>query len=82
MARASGIAEVTYRAVADRESIWKTIVDVADELDAALIVTGSRGLSGARSVLLGSVSNHVLHHAHRPTLIVPPQPRTPQPRTP
>jgi nucleotide-binding universal stress UspA family protein len=47
-------------------------VDVADELDASVIVTGSRGLAGVRSVLLGSVSNHVLHHAHRPTLIVPP----------
>ncbi|MFB4276284.1 universal stress protein [Nonomuraea sp. MTCD27] len=72
LAIASGLADVTYRAVADNESIWKTIVDVADEIDASLIVTGSRGLAGVRSVLLGSVSNHVLHHAHRPTLIVPP----------
>ncbi|KAB8196449.1 universal stress protein [Nonomuraea phyllanthi] len=72
LALASGLTDVTYRAVADNESIWKTIVDVADEIDASLIVTGSRGLAGVRSVLLGSVSNHVLHHAHRPTLIVPP----------
>ncbi|MEU8321272.1 universal stress protein [Nonomuraea sp. NPDC048881] len=72
LAAAAGLPEVSYRAVADNESIWKTIVDVADELDASLIVTGSRGLAGVRSVLLGSVSNHVLHHAHRPTLIVPP----------
>ncbi|TMR18611.1 universal stress protein [Nonomuraea turkmeniaca] len=72
LAIASGLADVTYRAVADNESIWKTIVDVADEIGASLIVTGSRGLAGVRSVLLGSVSNHVLHHAHRPTLIVPP----------
>ncbi|MCK2214193.1 universal stress protein [Actinomadura sp. ATCC 31491] len=75
LAAASGLADVTYRAVADNESVWKTIVDVADELDASLIVTGSRGLAGVRSVLLGSVSNHVLHHAHRPTLIVPPPPQ-------
>jgi nucleotide-binding universal stress UspA family protein len=72
LAKAAGLSDVTYRAVADNESIWKTIVDVADEIDASLIVTGSRGLAGVRSVLLGSVSNHVLHHAHRPTLIVPP----------
>ncbi|NRQ32738.1 universal stress protein [Nonomuraea sp. NN258] len=71
LAIASGLSEVSHRAVADNESIWKTIVDVADEIDAAVIVTGSRGLAGVRSVLLGSVSNHVLHHAHRPTLIVP-----------
>ncbi|TMS00411.1 universal stress protein [Nonomuraea basaltis] len=72
LAIAAGLADVTYRAVADNESIWKTIVDVADEIDASLVVTGSRGLAGVRSVLLGSVSNHVLHHARRPTLIVPP----------
>lgn len=72
LAIAAGLPEVTYRAVADNESIWKTIVDVADEIGASLIVTGSRGLAGVRSVLLGSVSNHVLHHAGRPTLIVPP----------
>lgn len=72
LARTAGVTDVSYRAVADKESVWQTIVDVADELDAAVIVTGSRGLAGVRSVLLGSVSNHVLHHAKRPTLIVPP----------
>ncbi|TDC10767.1 universal stress protein [Nonomuraea longispora] len=73
LAVAGGMSDVTYRAVADNESIWKKIVDVADEIDASLVVIGSRGLAGVRSVLLGSVSNHVLHHAGRPTLIVPPQ---------
>ena len=71
LAIASGLPEVTYRAVADNESIWKTIVDVADELDASLIVTGSRGLAGVRSVLLGSVSKHVVHHPGRPKLNAP-----------
>lgn len=71
LVKAAGFPDVTYRALADQESIWATIVEVADELDVTLIVTGSRGLSGIRSVLLGSVSNHVLHHAHRPTLVVP-----------
>lgn len=33
-------------------------------------VMGSRGLTGVRSMLLGSVSNAVVHHAHRPTLII------------
>jgi nucleotide-binding universal stress UspA family protein len=45
---------------------------VADELDVTLVVMGSRGLAGLRSVLLGSVSDHVLRHIHRPILIVPP----------
>jgi nucleotide-binding universal stress UspA family protein len=72
LATAAGLTEVTSRAVADTESIWRTIVEVADELDVTLVVMGSRGLAGLRSVLLGSVSNHVLHHIHRPILIVPP----------
>ncbi|MFD0691464.1 universal stress protein [Actinomadura fibrosa] len=72
LATAAGLTDVTPRAERGTGPVWATIVDVADELDASLIVTGSRGLAGARSVLLGSVSTRVLHHVHRPTLVVPP----------
>jgi nucleotide-binding universal stress UspA family protein len=51
--------------------VWRTIVDVADELDAALVVCGTRGRGSVRSALLGSVSHDVLQHAHRPVLIAP-----------
>jgi nucleotide-binding universal stress UspA family protein len=51
--------------------VWETIVGVAYRHDAATIVMGSRGLTGLRSILLGSVSNAVVHHADRPTLIIP-----------
>jgi nucleotide-binding universal stress UspA family protein len=51
--------------------VWKTIVDTADLHDAAAIVIGSRGLTGLRSMLLGSVSNGVVHHTDRPTLVIP-----------
>jgi nucleotide-binding universal stress UspA family protein len=50
--------------------VWKTIVETADLHDAAVIVMGSRGLTGLRSMLLGSVSNGVVHHADRPTLVI------------
>lgn len=49
---------------------WRAICDVADELDAAAIVLGARGLSRVQSALLGSVSVAVSTHAHRPVLIV------------
>jgi nucleotide-binding universal stress UspA family protein len=51
-------------------AVWKTIVEIADRHDAAAIVMGSRGLTGWGSMLLGSVSSPVVHHADRPTLVI------------
>jgi nucleotide-binding universal stress UspA family protein len=51
-------------------SVSRTIVETADRYDAAAIVMGSRGLTGVRSMLLGSVSSAVVHHADRPTLVI------------
>lgn len=53
-------------------STWEGIVDVADELDAAVIVIGSRGLTGVKKIFDASVSQQVAEHAGRPVLIVPP----------
>jgi nucleotide-binding universal stress UspA family protein len=52
---------------------WEGIVDLADEIDAAVIVLGSRGLKGVQERLEGSVSHAVAEHAGRPVLIVPPK---------
>lgn len=49
----------------------ETIGREAGRLDADLIVLGSHGHGVLRRALLGSVSEHVLHHAARPLLIVP-----------
>jgi nucleotide-binding universal stress UspA family protein len=50
--------------------VWKTIVEIADRHDAAIIAIGSRGLTGLRPLLLGSVSSAIVHHADRPTLVI------------
>ena len=46
------------------------VVEAADAHDVAAIVMGSRGLSGVKSVLMGSVSSGVVHHATRPVVVV------------
>jgi nucleotide-binding universal stress UspA family protein len=51
---------------------WDGIVEVADELDTPMIVIGSRGLSGLKETLEGSLSHQLAEHAGRPVLIVPP----------
>ena len=55
--------------------MWEGIVAVADEIQADLIVVGSRGLDRVREAFEGSVSHDVAEHSDRPVLIIPP-PRT------
>jgi len=52
-----------------RASPATALLAVADEVDADLIVVGNRGMKGARRVL-GSVPNHVSHHAPCDVLVV------------
>ena len=53
-------------------TVWRAVLDAADEQAAELIVLGSRGRSGVKSMVLGSVSYGVVHNSERPVLIVPP----------
>ncbi|MCE5286325.1 MAG: universal stress protein [Pelosinus sp.] len=46
------------------------ITDLSKEHSYSLIVMGRRGLSGVKQLLMGSVSNYVLHYAQCPTLII------------
>jgi nucleotide-binding universal stress UspA family protein len=48
------------------------IVDAADDRDAAVVVTGTRGRSRVAATLLGSTAEEILRHAGRPVLLVPP----------
>jgi nucleotide-binding universal stress UspA family protein len=59
------------RAVQVDEPIDDAILNYADEVDAVVIVLGSRGGTGLRSLLLGDVANDVLQRATRPVLVVP-----------
>jgi nucleotide-binding universal stress UspA family protein len=46
------------------------IVETAEEMKADLIVLGSHGYKAWERMLLGSVSNSVVHHAHCSVLVV------------
>jgi nucleotide-binding universal stress UspA family protein len=48
----------------------KSIVDLAEKLEADLVATGSRGLGGMRRAVMGSVSDAVVRHAHCPVVVV------------
>jgi nucleotide-binding universal stress UspA family protein len=69
-ATAAGLVAEPHVA-ARQDSIASAILAVADDLNVDAIVLGTRGLTGIRSMLLGSVSHAVLQHADRSVLVVP-----------
>lgn len=70
--RAAAAGLVAQPRVATRDGdIAGVILGQAADVDADVIVLGTRGLSGVKSLMLGSVSHAVLHHADRAVLIVP-----------
>ena len=52
------------------------IVEIADAANADLIVTGTRGHSAIAGLLLGSVTQRLLHIARCPVLVAPPTDRS------
>jgi nucleotide-binding universal stress UspA family protein len=56
-----------------QDSVAGTILAAAADLDADAILIGTRGLTGVKSLLLGSVSHAVVQHADRAVIVVPSQ---------
>ena len=56
-------------AKASKRKIGKMLVDIAEEQEADAIVVGAHGASFVGGVLLGSVSQFVVHHAHCPVVV-------------
>ena len=66
-ARGEGIEVQTHPVEADPAD---AILNIAERVDADLIVVGNKGMTGARRYLLGSVPNNVSHHAPCSVIIV------------
>ena len=64
----------TPRIAQANESVAKTIDEIAEEIDAGLVVCGQRGRGVIGSALLGSVSHALAAHTKRPVLIAPQHP--------
>jgi nucleotide-binding universal stress UspA family protein len=64
-------ASVTVRAVCGVPA--EELIEASKDAD--MIVVGSRGTGGFSRLLLGSVSVQVVHHAHCPVVVVPPDDR-------
>ena len=64
MAKNQGILDVKTETFTDVKSIIGSIIDYATTKDIDLIVIGTRGRTGLKRFLMGSVASGVVQHAH------------------
>jgi nucleotide-binding universal stress UspA family protein len=64
-------AGVRYRTMMEDGRPASVIAQIADDIDADIIVVGRRGRGGVAELVLGSVSHELVLHARRPVLLIP-----------
>jgi nucleotide-binding universal stress UspA family protein len=69
IARDAGFEAEPLLVPADRRTA-ALVAETAEELDSPAIVMGTRGLSGLKGAVLGSVAREVVNAYHRPVLLV------------
>lgn len=69
-------AGVKYRTVFEDGHPSRVITQVADRVNADLIVVGRRGRGGVAELVLGSVSHQLVLHSKRPVLVIEAAPTT------
>lgn len=62
--------ELKIEIIEGTKSAAATIMEYAETRNADLIIIGSRGRTGFKKLLLGSVSSSIIKNAHCPVLII------------
>lgn len=70
MAKIEGISKLKTENFTDVKSVIRSIIDYANSRNVDLIVIGTRGRTGLKRLLMGSVANGVIQHAHCSILLV------------
>ncbi|HET7147764.1 MAG TPA: universal stress protein [Candidatus Nitrosopolaris sp.] len=70
MAKAEDVADVKTEIFIDVKSVIESIIDYASRKNIDLVVIGTRGRTGLKRFLMGSVANGVVQHTHCPVLLV------------
>jgi nucleotide-binding universal stress UspA family protein len=70
MAKTEGIPELKTETFTGVKSVIGSIIDYASRKDIDLIVIGTKGRTGLKRFLMGSVANGVVQYAHCPVLLV------------
>jgi nucleotide-binding universal stress UspA family protein len=70
MAKTSSVSEVKTEILMDVHSVAESILDYVTIEHKDLIVMRTRGRTGLKKFLMGSVANDVVRHAHSPILLV------------
>lgn len=70
MAKKKNINDVKADIFTDAKSITGAIIDYASSKSIDLVIIGTKGRTGLKRLLLGSVAHGIIQHAHCPVLLV------------
>lgn len=68
-ARKEGI-NIKKEVIEESDTVEKAIIDYAKKNNIDVIVIGTTGMSAVEEIFVGSVANHVIHHAHCPVFAI------------
>jgi nucleotide-binding universal stress UspA family protein len=69
-AKNAGLSDMKTDVFVDVKSVSESLLNYSANEDIDLIVIGTKGRTGLKRFLIGSVANAVIQHAHCPVLLV------------